>query len=500
MVLRRGLLAASLLLGACSGPSDIEAPVASRTALVPLETCPGDRVLAPPAAAPPEDATDLVLITVETWRPDRLGLYGAPRDTDPWLREFAEGSIVFDRAVAPSPWTWPTLASLAAGVHPASHRAETPSSPLCSAATTLAEVLREGGWRTLMLGTNPYLELHGEGIFQGFEYACSSPFEGGLEPIRQALQAAAQVPAEEPLFLWVHLFDPHCPYTPGDDARAAVTKVPGPPRGVPDGVTLPEFGDALAGHNRCHWLPPNQGDDEGASDPSLIRDRGAYLDAYDAELRETDRLLRRLAEGLQAAGRWEDAWVVLTGDHGEEFAEHGALGHGRQLYRESTWVPLVVKPPVRRGEPAAPTHRVEAPVSLVDLPRTLAGLLGRPVPSGWQGRDLAPALAGGTLPSVAVLSETRYEGRGFLLEDGGRRLVTSDQRGAAWFQASSDPMDLDPRPAAAEGGSEEGRALYARLREVAAAAAADPVCEGAAVTLDAAAAERLRALGYVIGP
>ena len=289
---------------------------------MPLETCPGSQALEPPGAIPPEGAADLVLITVETWRADRLGLFGAQRDTDPWLREFAEASVVFDRAVAPSPWTWPTLASLATGVHPASHKAEKPDSPLCTSATTLPEVLREGGWRTLMVGSNPYLELHATGFFQGFEYGCASPFEGGHAPIRQALQVLGQVPDSEPVFLWVHLFDPHCPYTPSQDSLAAVTGTEGPPRGVPPGVELPDFGSALRGDNRCHWLPINHGEEEGADDPSLIRDRGVYLDAYDAELRDTDALLLRLAEGLQAAGRWDRAWVVLTGDHGEEFADH----------------------------------------------------------------------------------------------------------------------------------------------------------------------------------
>ncbi len=408
-------------------------------------TCQGALTRPPPSRTAPPGAPDVLLVTIDTWRSDRLGLYGGNPATDPWLQSVADDGVAFEQAIAPSPWTWPTLSSLASGLHPASHRAETADAPLCAEVETLAEVLGAAGWRTLMVGSNPYLDVHAASFFQGFEYACPSRFEGGPEPVQQALEAVAAVPADEPLFLWVHLFDPHCPYVPSEASVAAL----GRPAGGPPPAD-PGFAAAVQRSGQCHWLPRLAGDPAQAGSPAPSTDRRLYLDAYDGELRDVDDRLRELAEGLDRLGRWDDAWIALTGDHGEEFGEHGRVGHGFSVYAESTSVPLVLRAPAtqegrRRGDAGGPAagRRVATAVSLVDVPPTLLDVAGVEVPGSWQGHSLAAALSGGEIPDRPVLAET-WDGRHQrLLQAEGRRIIVPSSPDEA--PPSAEDLDLVDR-------------------------------------------------------
>src|SRR5262249_45378016 len=117
------------------------------------------------------------------------------------------------------------------------------------------------------------------------------------------------------------------------------------------------------------------------------------LDLYDGALHGVDRRLRAFLEPLRAEGLLDDTWVVITGDHGEEFLEHGQLRHRGTLYQERVHVPLIIVPPASAGLPAG--LRIDEPVSQVDLCETLLELLGRPVPEGLDGRSLAAFVRGG---------------------------------------------------------------------------------------------------------
>ena len=165
--------------------------------------------LAPPKRSLKGDTPNIILITVDTWRADRLHLYGAQRSTSPWLDAFAADSLVFDRAIAPSSWTWPTMASVATGLYPGRHGIQTPEGSLCAEATTLAEALHSAGWRTGFVGSNQYFEPKDSGYRQGFEFFWAAGSEAAarvLEYTGYFLDGAAEE-LEELVFTIVFLVD-----------------------------------------------------------------------------------------------------------------------------------------------------------------------------------------------------------------------------------------------------------------------------------------------------
>ena len=374
-----------------------------------LTACAGDTPPPPPAAPPP----DVVLITVDTWRADRLGLHGSPRPTSPWLEELAGSSVVFEEAVAPSSWTWPSMVSIATGLMPSEHGAIALNRTLTEEHTTLAEVFAEAGYRTLFVGSNIYLEPPDCGYQQGFgRYVAlgGRPWSHLRPELLKVLDEEVGPPGA-PTFLHVHLFDPHCPFAPEQEALDEVRRVPLHGRASCSELDplcaagrraplLELMGELPSRDARACFLEPTDWDlvqplrIGGSDDPEGWAALGVgwaeILDQYDAELLETDRILAELSQLLRARGLWDDAWVAITGDHGEEFGEHGRVGHGENLATETVLVPLLIRPPDGVG-PAA--TRVKEPVSLVDLAPTLASVTGVEGPSAWAGRDLLQLLS-----------------------------------------------------------------------------------------------------------
>jgi hypothetical protein len=450
-----------------------------------------------PLTSPPEGSPHVVLVTVETWRADRLGLYGSPRPTSDWLDELATDAWVFDRATAPSSWTWPTMSSIASGKYPRGHGATRMDAPLCSEAETLAETFHDGGWRTGFVGSNEYFEPYENNFRQGFEFY----FASGSELAGRVLEYSGYFldggwTGSDPFFLHVHFFDPHCPYVPSDSNLARVLEVPyGPTDWGSDPEPVITWDMMSAG---CHAVPIMPPEYEGPTVGWQIRsDPQDYLDVYDAELVGLDRSLMLLKATLAAAGAWDDAWVVITGDHGEGFGEHGKVGHGDDVYSESNWVPLVIRPP---GGAGANAGRFTQPVSLVDVPFTLATVAGAKVPESWDGRDLSPLFRGEELPSEPVYSETVYvlDSWGAMIDDGEYRLVVEGLLPMGHLYAASDrmdlddlferPMDLHTRVVAAQMAGKLHRELQCQTVR--------RVCEQGVMEMDPVHLEALRALGY----
>ena len=451
----------------------------------------------PPEVAAPAGAPHVVLVSIETWRADRLGLYGSPRATSPWLEELAQDAVVFERAITPASWTWPAVSSLATGMYPRGHGAMVPDAPICDEADTLAEVFHDGGWRTGFVGSNTYFEPQEAGYRQGFEYYYAS----GSETARTVLTYTGYFldggwTSSEPFFLHLHFFDPHCPYDPEDSALATMRTVEHGPTDWGD-EPLPYIDWDMLSH-ACHMLP--------VLDPSstlplnqqpLAHDVTEYLDHYDAELAEMDRALKLLKAVLSAADAWDDAWVVITGDHGEEFGEHGRVGHGDDLFAETSWVPLLVRPPG-----GVEGRRIAEPVSLVDIPTTLAKAAGLEVPGSWVGRDLGPAIRGAALEPAPVVSETIYKSDSWtaMLVESDLRLRVHGLLPVGSLFAASDrmdrhdlfkqPMDLALRVRAAS--------MAGRLRRELQCQTATRVCEGGRMELDPTHWEALKTLGYTV--
>ncbi len=445
-----------------------------------------------PRVDPPAGAPNFVLVTIDTWRADRLNLYGAPRATSDFLNELAKDSVVFERAVAPSSWTWPTMASIASGMHPRSHGAVKPDAPLCKEVTTIAEVMHGAGWRTGFVGSNTYFEQFKDGYSQGFEFYFASGNEAATRILEYSGYFLEPIYGQ-PFFMHTHFFDPHCPYDPPSSSLAALQDVPVTPTDATDAEIGPLGWQNIA--HPCHAVPPME---EGATPQSHpVEDKASrYLEQYDGELHEMDGQLELLKLTLAANSAWDNSWVVVTGDHGEEFGEHGRVGHGDNVYAETTWVPLIVRPPggIEGG------RRVSTPVSLVDVPATVVKAMGLAVPDSWTGRDLSAVFEGGTIAPAPVLSETIYKNDSWqaMVQHRDRRFMTGGLLPIG--EMYGDRMDrtdlIEDQPS--DRMRIDAAMMAGRLRAELDATNKARVCDVGSMELDPILWEQLKSMGYTI--
>ena len=365
------------------------------------------------------EGSTLVLITVESWRMDHLPFVGYGRDTMPQLEARLARGRVFTHAIAPASWTLPSMASIVTGLLPSEHGLRTPDRSLGPQARTTAEVLADRGYQTIFLGSNPWL-VDGTGIEQGFELWDARAGSSGDRLVQDLKDRLADREPAAPLFLHLHFFEPHCKYRPPRRQQGLFEPVDSR---MTSGVLLTE--EQYESMGDCYRLQTESGE------PEL--DLDTYISRYDAELRATDGLIEASIELIDTALGLEDTLVILAGDHGESFWEHGDFGHGRQLFQESVRVPLVLL-----GGLAGSPERVEAPVSLIDIHPTLLLSAGVEVSSD---RDLRVPPLGSP-----VFSETEQDGvdlRGAWIEDRG---VIWDRRQDSWkgYDLGTDPREQSP--------------------------------------------------------
>ncbi len=298
----------------------------------------------------------VILVVVDSLRADALACYGSTNPT-PHMDTLAADAVVFDRARAPAPWTLPSMASLMTGASPWVHRVNTAHSALPTGWSTLAEQLDDSGYRTGAIGRNRFLV--DRGFDQGFQHFDLYPRPRAEMPLAkvfpfvQKRHAARHASTEQladraihwitrerhvDFFLWLHLFDPHQPYTPPADY-------------LPDTPDTGRVGDAFDQLDEVR-------DGTFVPTPAEVeRVRELYL----AEVRFVDDQIGRLMDRLKSMGLYDDTLIVLTSDHGEELWEHGGYEHGHTLYEELLRVPLLVK------VPGTAPHREPAPASLEDV-------------------------------------------------------------------------------------------------------------------------------------
>jgi arylsulfatase len=466
----------------------------------------------PPLAAsiPPADAPDLVLVTIDTLRADHLGFAGHARATSPFLDRLAAGGVVFETAIAQGSATRESMASLMTGLQPWSpafvHRRAAANAPyLADGFHTLAERLHAAGYDTAGFVSNPHLRRSG-GHAQGFAHWDEA--SGFAEVPGQTQGADAVVGAaiawlaraRSPFFLWVHVMDPHHPYTP---VR------PGPWED-PDDPTFRRFADAWAARDAAAWserlLDVAKGN---ALEPGEL---AFLIGRYDAEIRAVDAAIERLVAALGGLAAIDAGRVLaITADHGEEFLEHGALLHSHTLHDELLRVPLVLR---GRGIPAG--VRIAAQVPLLDVAPTLLTLAGAPM-EGLDGRSLAELWSGddsAARPAVAI-RDAKY----VALRAQDAKLVVRTEpyvdpplgrdlaslRALTRFVADTPArhkigfhrLDADPDERVDRIGSDpRARELHAELEALRRAHPPRDVAPPSAPGPDAATREQLRALGY----
>lgn len=304
----------------------------------------------------PDERPNLLLITLDTTRPDHLGLYGYEKPTSPNLDRLAEESVVYDHAYATSSWTLASHASLFTGLWPQQHGAQSVPEgqnrelgygvrSLDDSFTTLAETLRGRGYRTAAVIAGPALRSE-LGVAQGFEIF-DDEFSSQLalfngrraEPVIDRALELIESFGNQPWFLFINVFDPHAPYRP-------------PP---PHDGGLPQAGEAAGLGARVKkgivaraareeaWRPVADLDSETAEF------FGRQLAGYDAEIRYMDLHLGRLFESVRADDAGRGTVLAITADHGESFGEHFLFSHGAHLYEDNVRVPLLIRYPRGRG-------------------------------------------------------------------------------------------------------------------------------------------------------
>jgi arylsulfatase A-like enzyme len=311
---------------------------------------------------------NVLVISVDTLRRDHLGCYGYERDTSPNIDALAARGVVFSNALSTSSWTLPSHASMLTGRYPSSHGLRDDGVKLAPAVPTLAESFRRNGYHTLAVVSHVYVSS-AFGLERGFDAFDDSLIEGGAtnplaEQVTDRFLALLRASPNRPFFGFVHFFDPHWPYTAPEPfaRRFADPAYAGPIDGSVESL-LPYFFASRA-----------------MSEP----DREETLARYDGEVAYLDQQIGRLIDGLRKEGDLDRTVVVLVGDHGEEFMEHGQLGHGKTLHGEVVRVPFVLA-----GHPSLePGSRRDDLVSLIDLAPTLLELSGAEAPPGVDGRSL----------------------------------------------------------------------------------------------------------------
>jgi len=289
---------------------------------------------------------NVILISIDTCRADRLSCYGHPGKTTPNIDALAEQAVLFSEASSPVPMTLPAHASMLTGTIPPSNGVRHNDGYKLSAGDlTLAEILKERGYKTGAVISAFVLDSQ-FGLDQGFDFY-DDVFEekkenvhgGGVERRGEEVSRVAirwlEENRDERFFLFIHYYDPHLEYD-----------------------------------------PPSPYD-------STYRD-----DPYTGEVAYADHCIGAFLDKLKDLGLFDSALILVTGDHAESLHEHDEADHGFFIYQSSLRVPLVIKFPGQK-EP----RRVNERVGLVDLAPTILGYLDAPIPDTMDGEDLTVFLA-----------------------------------------------------------------------------------------------------------
>lgn len=432
---------------------------------------------------------NIALITVDSLRADHMGCYGYERATTPHIDDFAERSIVYENAFSHACATrpsFPAILTLTEGLLYGGYEG------LSSPQTVVADPLITAGYRTGGFHSNPYLR-QGFGYSEGFDMFYDSQSDSTvMERLRQYVKdnidgrlfellkwsyekteqnvgvdvGSFYTPADaltdraiewtsggDKEFLWVHYMDPHHPYIPPEEFQI--------------------FGETI-GKRDAMKLRQYITDREKEVTPEIRR---KLVQLYDSEIRYTDHYIGRLLSHLDI--QWDEWVCILTSDHGEEFGEHGSMGHENRFYDEHMHIPLIL-----HGQgPGREDHMV----GHTDVPQTILKMAGVDSPHTYRGNDMRvgdrDAVVGGWAPdpstptdgTVTVYRDTRWK-------------IIRSPTGMQVYDIQSDPKertDLSETVSSAETALDEFDDL---IRETNAGTQT--------VAISAAAEERLERLGY----
>ena len=399
------------------------------------------------------DHLNLVLVTLDTTRADRIGAYGARDVETPTFDALAQSGVLFEQAVSVAPLTLPAHSSLFTGRFPPEHGVrDNGGFFLGPEQLTLAEVLKARGYRTGGF-VGAYVLDSKWGLNQGFDtyvddfdlsktrgVSLGAIQRPGNEVVDKALPWIQQS-AATPFFAWIHLYDAHSPYRPPEP-----------------------FASRYRGH------------------------------PYNGEIAFADSQVGRIVAQLQSSGLFDRTVVVVMGDHGESLGDHGESAHGFFIYESVTHVPLVIRAPFSLTS----NRRVSDPVRSVDVMPTVLDLLGVPQPGAISGVSLVSLMTGAKRElGLDTYSEAMYPLHHYGWSDlralrSGRYKVIDSPRPELY------DLDRDPQEATNIFAERQalGDRMIAQLRTME-GTFAKTTATLPAVDVDPEARERLAALGYV---
>lgn len=376
----------------------------------------------------PSSPANIIVVMVDTLRADHMSLYGYERPTTPFIDKFASEAIVFERARSQAACTFPSVNSLLTsryafdfyiqGENQMGIPAEYP---------TIAEILRARGYNTIAVSASPIVratpskENPNGGFGAGFDVFDESCLwrEAAMVNSR-ALELLGEV--REPFFLYLHYMDPHGQYAPPAAHRKQFAR-------HYEGHDFIAAGDIGPIGEMLY--------DDGPELEISDRDVQHLVDLYDDEILYFDGQLEQLVDSLRGNGLLDRSALVLTSDHGEEFLEHGHVGHCRGVWNTLTHVPLLMRIPDLDGG-----GRTDAPVQLVDIVPTLLDELSLDAAAiPFDGAPLRLLLRGGD-PAMArkyaFSDQSKYraadDGQWHFILDGVESTVT-------FYDLHSDPLE-----------------------------------------------------------
>lgn len=498
-----------------------------------------------PTGELPARPANVILIVIDTLRPDYLGCYGDPRGLSPEIDRLAADGILFETALCHSPITGPSHINLFTGRLPSETGVLNNSrTRLPERIPLLAELLRQHRYRTgAVVSIGPVSRDWSFG--RGFETFDDKLGDSWILRANEVLPRALEVLAglEPPFFYWAHFSDPHEPY----DAHGlveheaevlvggkSVARLPTSTY-VPTtlSLNLPFFAgtdvqlrgeypfnvQALAVRSKL-GLKPSLTPKSPPGDPvtnyrarigawgmrrigllvslaDVIEDDEQRRERYAREVRYVDGHVGALLDTLRARDLYDESLIVFASDHGEALGCHGHDGHVEALYDCMMRVPLIIKPPRGAGMPVGARQRDQA--ALVDVLPTVLGQLGLPAPAGCRGRDLLAAgaaeSAADAAPDIFLETHRPEAERDYYGLRGQRYKIILDPEARTWelYDLFADPGE--ERNLYSGGDSLSGAWRERLLVEIASVRQAAPD-EDLAVALDDETEEMLQSLGY----
>jgi arylsulfatase A-like enzyme len=402
-------------------------------------------------STPPKyDSVDynVILISIDTLRADRLGAYGYKKETSPNIDTFAADSILFESSIAQAPSTLPSHASIFTGLFPVNHGAFAAlQTPIPTKTPTIPEIMRDAGFRTISFNGGGLVgAVYGFG--RGFEHYVT---ERDNDRFRYKVDAATDWlddNGDDKFFMFLHTYEVHDPYAPDPEYLALFeTDYAG---SISNNIDSKEIGKINS-----------DSFDLSAADIEHVNN------AYDAEIRSMDDAFGRLIAYLKDNNLYDNTVIIFTSDHGEEFGEHGYVGrHFFTLYDELIHVPLIVKMPDSQRAGVMVGEQVRG----VDILPTLLDLLAINFEPDIDGESLISLMLGEETEALIAVSQQdtsdplpptsiRTNTRKLILS---RSILKDSEASGMWvkdkmeFQSDASTLTI---PLASPGGERKIRAL-----------------------------------------